>query len=98
MTLTVTKERFLTLMSYFPEARDYYKPKAEARRIEYKRLMRNFYAKLENHCLLDQLRERGKMFPKAVPMNNDSSDENEISVEELLLRADNPDLKTFERS
>jgi hypothetical protein len=53
MTLTIPKERFLTLMSYFPEARDYYKPKAEARRIEYKRLMRNYYKKLEQNCFLD---------------------------------------------
>tara|TARA_B110000285_G_scaffold191110_1_gene218710 strand:+ start:1686 stop:1829 length:144 start_codon:yes stop_codon:yes gene_type:complete len=47
MTLTVKKERFLELMNFFPEARDYYKPRAEARRIEFKRLMRNFYKKLE---------------------------------------------------
>jgi hypothetical protein len=58
MTLTVTKERFLTLMDYFPEAKEYYKPKAEARRIEYKRLMRNFYRKLEQNCILNLLDPR----------------------------------------
>lgn len=47
LTLTISKDRFLTLMNYFPEARDYYKPKADARRIEFKRLMRNFYIRLE---------------------------------------------------
>jgi len=64
MTLTITKERFLTLMSYFPEARIYYKPKAEARRIEYKRLMRNYYKKLEQNCFLDFFQDKSMRIGK----------------------------------
>jgi len=51
-------------MSYFPEARIYYKPKAEARRIEYKRLMRNYYKKLEQNCFLDFFQDKSMRIGK----------------------------------
>jgi hypothetical protein len=94
MTLTVKKERFLELMNFFPEARDYYKPRAEARRIEFKRLMRNFYKKLEQNCIVNLITrncDRGKI-------DCSSSDEEGLSVDEILIRASNPNLKKLEKS
>lgn len=97
MTLTVSKDRFLTLMSYFPEARDYYKPKADARRIEFKRLMRNFYKKLEDNCFLDIFNKNSIRLGKYQNNNNDSSEDEGLSIEEILIRAANPDLKKYEK-
>lgn len=68
MTLSISKDRFLTLMSYFPEARDYYKPRADARRIEFKRLMRNFYKKLEKEFFLDIFGEKSLRLGRLNPM------------------------------
>lgn len=96
MLLTIPKERFITLMRYFPEAKDYYQPRAEARRIEFKRLMQNFYCKLQDNCLLDIFNQKSPRLGKYDTLK-DSSDEEGVSIEEILIRAANPDLKKYEK-
>ena len=64
-------------MNDFPEAKAFYVKRSQQRRIEFKRLMRNFYEKLERKNLLAIFEEDGSTIQSNLTLKEESNPDNQ---------------------
>ena len=64
-------------MNDFPEAKAFYVKRSQQRRIEFKRLMRNFYEKLERKNLLAIFEEDGSTIQSNLTLKEGSNPDNQ---------------------